>query len=77
MFWKEANVVATFVMIHVGMYTKVYVFWKVFNAFESGFESVLWCVVLKNRQVFLQVDKYLRAIYPKVLKDICYVFKPF
>ena len=26
---------------------------------------------------FLQVDKYLRAIYPKVLKDLCYVFNPF
>ena len=34
--------VATFVMIHVGMYTKVYLsFEKVFNVFESGFESVL------------------------------------
>ena len=41
------------------------------------FESV--CEVgFEIRQAFsLQIDKYLRAIYPKVLKDFCYVFNPF
>ena len=33
MFRKEANVVATFVMIHVGMYTKVYLPFEKFSKF--------------------------------------------
>ena len=33
MFRKEANVVATFVMIHVGMYTKMYLSFEKFSMF--------------------------------------------
>ena len=65
MFWKEANVVATFVMIHVGMYTKVYVFWKGFHLFFwKLFLKVLWGVKKQASVFILQVDKYLRAISP-------------
>ena len=61
MFWKEANVVATFVMIHVGMYKKVYVFWKVFNVFES----VLWCVFWKNgKDYFARFGQVTKSYLP-------------
>ena len=68
--------VATFIMIHVGMYTKMYVFLKKFSfVFESCFESVVMCD-FEIRQVFyfaslIQVTKRLST--PKFLKVYCYI----
>ena len=43
-FEKRPFVVATFVMIHVGMYTKMYLSFEKFSiVFESCFESVVEC----------------------------------
>ena len=53
MFWKEAIVVATFVMIHVWMYTKVFIFLKSFQCFESLFWSCVVMCVLKKWQGFV------------------------
>ena len=53
----------------------VCLFEKMFQGFlKVYFESVCEVWFEKQASVFdLQVDKYLRAIYPKVLKDFCYV----
>ena len=63
--------VATFVMIHVGMYTKVYLSFEKFSKFLKVVLKVLWKVVLKSRQVcFCKFDQVTKSGLPlNLLKD--------
>ena len=65
MFWKEAIVVATFVMILVWMYTKVFVFWNMFQCFDSCLKMFWNCMCLfENSKDVLQIDQVTRSYLP-------------
>ena len=80
-FEKEAIIVATFVMILVWTYTKVYCLLKNVSMFESLFwENVLklCCeVFLKIGRMFASFDQVTKSCLPYLLKDLSYVFNPF
>mgnify|MGYP007121520623 CR=1 FL=1 len=56
-------------------YKRCLSFWKDVSRFFWKFVLKVFvkCGLKIGKCFVLQVDKYLRAIYPKVLKDFCYV----
>ena len=82
MFWKEAIVLATFVMILVWMYTKVYCLLKrCFNVWKFVLGNVLnMCcdVFLKIARMFASFDQVTKSCLPYFTqRSFLYVFNPF